>query len=661
MADQTNSNELISTSALQKENSTTNVVDSLGEVNNSDSLDSNIEENLVEPDEVTIEPVITSEETNIADIAISDETATAIDSEIDDSVDSKAELSEEPEPETSEEASEAEVQDSKIEEDAQEIGSPEPLPVKDAPKKEPRTEAEILELVSKLVSEIDAISVSALSADSNMEAAGDLLEEKTKLQEDFQDWHERRKGSYAWKLVNTLKTYRSDLEKDEKELRDFAASESALKEGFGEATRKWFMKRFWMNFSISWVTLFVLYLVNRFSDQISTFLANAFGGRSFLKQGLDFALRNALGLSLRQVIGSIFGISFLHFIGLLFAYSRRNSEHSQLVAEESAAATAMENGIESVRNARERIDSLHPQVPQVIEVLSLGLHNPWKIDNNSLLFTGSVPNTAILPASVEVAVPTIVKKSPKYEELVLRTMNKIQIAGWRDQAFKKVVQELAESIGFGANEMAVRELDEDQRKSGKRQLLIAAGKDPAPTEKIGIEQVEIFTKVTQEEVLPKSQPQIVSLRPNPLEGLELDGSIGFNIQDGVSKWEVYLSEIADLAAPWSTSTFSSKGQAQSKHIKVESIFISSEQVNKMTKPGVAGEVAVRPGARPFEVAIRVDFSEWCKPDEVAIFSDFTATPEQIERWSRGGSTHGVTIHSDGQGQEILTAPDGLVL
>jgi hypothetical protein len=661
MADQTNSNELISTSALQKENSTTNVVDSLDEVNNSDFLDSNIEENLVEPDEVTIEPVITSEETNIADIAISDETATAIDSEIGDSVDSKAELSEESESEASEEASEVEVQDSKVEEAAQEKGSPEPLPVKDAPKKEPRTEAEILELVSKLVSEIDAISVSALSADSNMEAAGDLLEEKTKLQEDFQDWHERRKGSYAWKLVNTLKTYRSDLEKDEKELRDFAASESALKEGFGEATRKWFMKRFWMNFSISWITLFVLYLVNRFSDQISTFLANAFGGRSFLKQGLDFALRNALGLSLRQVIGSIFGISFLHFIGLLFAYSRRNSEHSQLVAEESAAATAMENGIESVRNARERIDSLHPQVPQVIEVLSLGLHNPWKIDNNSLLFTGSVPNTAILPASVEVAVPTSVKKSPKYEELVLRTMNKIQIAGWRDQAFKKVVQELAESIGFGANDMAVRELDEDQRKSGKRQLLIAAGKDPAPTEKIGIEQVEIFTKVTQEEVLPKSQPQIVSLRPNPLEGLELDGSIGFNIQDGVSKWEVYLSEIADLAAPWSTSTFSSKGQAQSKHIKVESIFISSEQVNKMTKPGVAGEVAVRPGARPFEVAIRVDFSEWCKPDEVAIFSDFTATPEQIERWSRGGSTHGVTIHSDGQGQEIPTAPDGLVL
>ena len=527
--------------------------------------------------------------------------------------------------------------------------------------KEERTEEDVNELINELILQIDEISISTLNVESEMELLGESLEEKTKLHEDLQDWYERRKASYAWKIVNELTKYKTSLEKDEKLLRDFAASESALEEGFGEATRKWFMKRFWMNFTISWFTLLILYLVNRFSDQISTFLANTFGGRTFLKQGLDFALRNALGLSLRAVVGSIFCISLLHFVGLLFAFHRRNSEHSQLVAEESASATAMENGIEKVKNARERIDSLHPQVPQIIEVLSLGLHYPWKINSSSLLFTGSVPNTSILPASVEVATPTIKKKSAKYEELVMRTLNKIQIPGWRDQAFNEVIQELADSIGFGANNMAVRELDEDQRKSGKRQLLITAGKDSAPAEKIGVSKVERFTKVTQEEVLPFAQPQVVSLRPNPLEGLELEGSIGFNAQDGVSKWEVYLSEIADLASPWSTSTFSSLGQGNSKHIDVESIFISSEQVNALTKPGVIGEVAVRPGARPFEVAIRVDLSDWCKPDEVAIFSDFTATPEQIERWSRGGSTHGVTLHSDLQVAVIPPGPEGVIV
>ena len=72
-------------------------------------------------------------------------------------------------------------------------------------------------------------------------------------------------------------------------------------------------------------------------------------------------------------------------------------------------------------------------------------------------------------------------------------------------------------------------------------------------------------------------------------------------------------------------------------------------------------MAVRPGARPFEVAIRVDLSDWCKPDEVAIFSDFTATPEQIERWSRGGSTHGVTLHSDLQVAVIPPGPEGVIV
>ena len=96
-------------------------------------------------------------------------------------------------------------------------------------------------------------------------------------------------------------------------------------------------------------------------------------------------------------------------------------------------------------------------------------------------------------------------------------------------------------------------------------------------------------------------------------------------------------------------------------IDVESIFISSKQVNALTKPGVIGEVAVRPGARPFEVAIRVDLSDWCKPDEVAIFSDFTATPEQIERWSRGGSTHGATISSGSQVAVTPAGPEGLVV
>jgi hypothetical protein len=492
-----------------------------------------------------------------------------------------------------------------------------------------------------------------------MEAKGDELENLVGVQEEFTDWVGKRRASYAWQLMNRIKAHERDLALDEKLIRDFSESAPVIPEGFGESTRKWFMKRFWLNFSISWIAVIILLLINRFSDQLSTWIADAFGGRSFLKMGLDFFLQQAIGLSLPQLISVIFGFSLLTFIGQLFAYSRRNSEYQQLVAEESNSTLAMEKGIDAVKQARERIDSLHPQVPQLFEVLSVGLHQPWIVNNESLMFNGSIPDTAKLPSCVEVAVPTITSKSPKYEELVNKAMNQIQIPGWRAEAFKNITQSLAESIGFGSNNMAVRELDEDHRKTGKRQLVVTASKNPDPATLIGEALVEHYTRVVQEKVLPFSQPQVVSLRPDPLAGLQLDGSLSMSGSVYEVNWQEKLAEIADLASPWSALSFSEKGTNNNRHQHVESIFIASERVP--SREGVVKESAVNPGARPFEVAIRVDLSEWCKPDEVAVFSDFKPTKEQLERWERGGSTHGTKLYAADQQEEPIQGAENLVI
>lgn len=523
-----------------------------------------------------------------------------------------------------------------------------------APQIDALSEEELLKRISKLEKEIANLAESASQADQLMEVKGDQLEGNIRVQEEFSDWVTKRRASYAWQLLDRLKGHEKNLALDEKLIRDFSEATPVIPEGFSESTRKWFMKRFWLNFTISWTAVILLLLVDKFSDQLSTWMADLFGGRSFLKMGLNYFLEQAIGLSLAQVIGTIFGFSLLTFIGLLFSYSRKNSEYQQLVAEESSRTLAIEKGIDAVKAARERIDSLHPQVPQILEVLSIGLHQPWIINNESLMFNGTVPDTAKLPSCVEVAVPTIAPKSPKYEELVNKAMNQIQIPGWRAEAFDKVMQSLAESIGFGSNNMAVRELEEDHRKSGKRQLIATASKNPEPATLIGEALVEHYTRVVQEKVLPFAQPQVVSLRPDPLEGLHLDGSLSVSSNTHAVNWQEKLAEIADLASPWSVASFSSSGTANNRHQHVESIFIASDRVP--SREGVIKESAVNPGARPFEVSIRVDLSEWCKPDEVAIFSDFKPTKEQIERWSRGGSTHGTKIHIESEEQH--SHPDG---
>ena len=520
----------------------------------------------------------------------------------------------------------------------------------------PVTEGQLLTRISELRTQIDSYIFEVDSTDDALEKAQDKHDRVLAVQEEFVDWVDERRASYAWKLVERLRGYREKLNSDEATIRAFAAEETVLEFGFAEKTRKWFMKRFMLNFIISWVTIIILYLLHRSAGSISSWVTENVSNAGWQKF-LQLLIENLIGPGFWNVLGYIFGLSLAHFIGLLFAYSRRNSEYSQHVAEESARTLAMDNGIHDVREARERIDSLHPQVPQVLEVLSLGLHNPWKVNEEALLFSGSIPDASKFPASVEIAVPTISKSSPVYEELVYRTMNEIQIPGWRSEAFTRVIQKLSNSLGFGHNDMALRELDEDQRRSGKRQLLLNIASEMEAFERIGDELVENLTATTQEKILPTVQPVVATLKPNPLVDLELTGSLLKDDSEEISRWEVKLSEIAGHAAPWSSETFSTAGAANKKHESLESVFLASDRVQGLAAKGIEAHADVRPGSRPFEVSIRVDLSEWCKPNEVAIFEDFQPSTEQLNRWNRSSSGEQDSA-TPGAPPE---APDGLVI
>jgi hypothetical protein len=182
--------------------------------------------------------------------------------------------------------------------------------------------------------------------------------------------------------------------------------------------------------------------------------------------------------------------------------------------------------------------------------------------------------------------------------------------------------------------LALRELDEDQRRSGKRELVLKAANVDNPFHEIGSELLEKFTAATQEKIIPTVQPEVVSLKPDPLANLDLSGTLLPEESEFKSKWEEKLSEIAGHAAPWSSGTFSIAGASAKKHETLESVFLASERVHALAADEVEAHAEVRPGSRPFEVAIRVDLSQWCKPFEVAIFEDYQPSSEQLQRWNR---------------------------
>jgi hypothetical protein len=457
------------------------------------------------------------------------------------------------------------------------------------------------------------------------------IERFNSVREDLNQWIGARKESFAWKLTEALRVHEKQLTVDETSVREFAANDPLLDTDFGAKTRRWVMKSIGFTALVGGAIFFIMEYLRTNSGFVEAPDPNNPAATIQVREFDRWLLEN-LGLTHIQVTLILITTMILIFTGVLFAYSRRSSEFRQKVAEEAQMTKVMEHAVHSIKIEREKIDSLHPQVPQILELLSLGLHQPWLIDDRYLAFQGDLPDASKLPESLDISVPTEKSSRRVFPQLVLRALNQIQQPGWREQAFEKTIQGLAEHAGFGESGAALRELDQDQRRSGKRQMLIRLeDKDSVLTE-IGEELVKKFAAVVQAKVLPFAQPDVISLRPDVLSQLQLTNNLVDTSEESVSSWEHRLSEIAGAGSPWAPGTFSTRGQLAARHErKPVSVFIASDRASQLAHTEVVAFREIGAGTRPFEVSIRVDLSEWCHPEELAIFEDYEPSAEELRQ------------------------------
>ncbi len=459
--------------------------------------------------------------------------------------------------------------------------------------------------------------------------SGDI-ERIISVREDLSQWTSARKESFAWKLTESLRKHEKDLASDEQRVKDFSANEPELDYEFGKKLRIWVMK----SIGFPALTLSLIALVLELVRSQSTFVEApdpTNPAASVQVRSVDLWLQENLGLTHLQIISTLISVMILIFISVLFAHSRKSSQFRLVVATESLVTKVMEQAVHSIKNERERVDSLHPQVPQILELLSLGLHQPWIIDQKHLTFQGETPDASKLPESLDISVPTEKSSRRVFPQLVLRAMNILQQPGWREKAFEEAIQRLSESAGFGHSDNSLRELDEDQRRSGKRQILISLQDKESILTELGEKLVKDFSSNVQSIVLPLAQPDVISLRPDLLANLELTDNLVGNSDEDVSPWEKRLSEIAGAGSPWAPGTFSARGQMAAKHErKPESVFIATDRAAQHAHGDVTAFKDVNAGTRPFEVSIRVDLSEWSHPEELAIFQDYEPSEEELK-------------------------------
>ncbi len=471
--------------------------------------------------------------------------------------------------------------------------------------------------------------------EKNRDSLSNDVERYISVREDLNQWTSARKESFAWKLTQALREHEKKLAADEARVREFTSNPPELDTEFGAKTRRWVLKSIGIPALVLVAIFAIMEIFRANSGYVDSADPNNPAATVQVREFDKWLLEN-LGLTHLQITFALSMIMISTFLGVLFAHSRRSSEFRQKVAEEAQLTKVMEQAVHSIKNERERIDSLHPQVPQILELLSLGLHQPWAIDSRFLAFQGELPDASKLPESLDVSVPTEKSSQRVFPQLVLRAMNQIQQPGWREQAFENAIQRLAESAGFGESDGAIRELDQDQRRSGKRQMLISLEDKQTVLNEIGEKMVKEFAASVQSKVLPFAQPEVISLRPDVLSHLQLNDDLVGTSEEDVSPWEQRLSEIAGAGSPWAPGTFSARGQMAARHEKKpESVFIATDRATQHAHKEVSIFKEVYAGTRPFEVSIRVDLSEWCHPEELAIFQDYQPSADEIrEREAR---------------------------
>ncbi len=481
--------------------------------------------------------------------------------------------------------------------------------------------------VSKLVTEKEEKHLQLSTIELEKQKIVGEFEDYLKAEEDLRDWRAERERSFAWKLITGTREIELKLQEDERKTLEFVTKPIELDDEFSKKTRNWVLKNLLINTGLFGAVCLALWLIRKFENSIIDFFSQNFSN-GFVSFIAKLIVNLVLSINYAQVVLFTLLAFLLAFLGMLFGYSRRVDTYSYELAKHLEDTKVMEEAILHVRKGREKIGSLHPQIDPLLRIYSLSLHGPWAIDPRYDNFSATLPDTSEIPESLEFAVPTEVSINEKFEGLVLHTLNKIQQMNWRSNALDELVSSLMSSLGMPNSGDAVKQLETDQRMGGMRRVLLEQDQELRRRIllEIGDRKVKEYSRIVQDQILPKLQPDVKSLRPDPLEELELTDSLGVKQDTQVSTWEEKLRETAGPGTALSALNYSNSGKANSKHLEpIESMFICSKQIQ--ADKSIDRQPEIDAGIRPFEVSIRVDLSSWCKPGDLMIFDGLESSTE----------------------------------
>jgi type II secretory pathway pseudopilin PulG len=473
--------------------------------------------------------------------------------------------------------------------------------------------------------------------------ASDLRSAKASLRE----WVGGRAHSFAWKLLSALQQERDKAEAD------FAALHEAAGTEIGGTIPP------------------PSELQDRFMKKVLTTISVLFGLFALLTT-LKYVLpppASQLGAPVNPLSWPVWVLALVLIVLLIIltlvfltTYYRETSQRRHALAQARAYLDYLEQVGSTIKEERNRLDSLHVQIPDYLRYLSEVLHRPWQVPSiaqgedtavqdpedtpERIVFDTVRPTTHALPSLMRIAEPPPGSGGAKEQALVRETVQLMLRPGWRFDALVRLLSTIEKQQSLPQETLAAKRVDQDPR---LREAVMKALDESDVRREAGRAQLRALSQQIQLMVLDDVHPPVKDLMPDPLEGLLLDEDMIGDQDRYLKEWDSFLAEPLGSASSWSPLNFSVAGMTDTD-IKenVEIVAFGPDRLRQHCHSAVSLRAFDQPSVRPIELTVRIERSrkalgpgqfrvfDGLKQDDTPQSNDLTATSGTNAETKDGG-------------------------
>lgn len=271
-------------------------------------------------------------------------------------------------------------------------------------------------------------------------------------------------------------------------------------------------------------------------------------------------------------------------IALLLQYYRQWSRVERLIVEVGDRLEWAANASRHARRELRRLEVLHRQAQEWLQLLADALHHPWAVRESWLAADAPSIDRSQLPYAMRLAIAR--DDDPVTLGRMKREASRaLMVKGWRARAFSRLLEELRARLGYDAATLGIDSLDADlpHASNHSRRILMEHANDPELLQSLAQVYLREIVAEVQGVSLSHSNPRVSPVVADPLEGDESDAARDSLRREVPVEWDSFLLDSvvgrSNPVTPIGSLGIAEMALADAHHENVRSYLLVPDRLN----------------------------------------------------------------------------------